>query len=158
MEEHNGYRPNVAAIVLSSDYERTRHFVIARRTGIRRGWQFPQGGIDADETPREALLRELREEIGTDAVTILAEYPEWIQYDFPLGKKGGKLYPFKGQRQRYFLVQLQDDTLIDVQAHATPEFDEHMLVTQEELFRRVAYFKRPAYRRVIHYFTQKGFL
>jgi len=158
MEEPNGYRPNVAAIILSSDYERTRRFVIARRTGIRRGWQFPQGGIDAGETPQEALLRELKEEIGTDDVTILAEYPEWIQYDFPLAKRTSKLYPFKGQRQRYFLVQLRDDALIDVQAHPTPEFDEHMLVTHEELFRRVAYFKRPAYRKVIHYFKQKGYL
>jgi putative (di)nucleoside polyphosphate hydrolase len=158
MEEHNDYRPNVAAIVLSSDYERTQRFVIARRTGMRRGWQFPQGGIDADETPQEALLRELREEIGTDEVEILGEYPEWIQYDFPAAKRGEKLYPFKGQRQRYFLVRLRDNERIDLFAHPTPEFDAYKLVTVHELFRRVAYFKRPTYRRVIEYFRQKGYL
>jgi putative (di)nucleoside polyphosphate hydrolase len=158
MEEHSDYRPNVAAIVLSSDYEHTQQFVIARRTGMRRGWQFPQGGIDADETPQEALLRELREEIGTDEVDILGEYPKWIQYDFPPPKSSEKLYPFKGQRQRYFLVRLRNNDWIDLFAYPTPEFDAYKLVTDRELFRRVAYFKRPAYRRVIEYFRKKGYL
>jgi putative (di)nucleoside polyphosphate hydrolase len=155
MQKYTGYRPNVAAIVLSSDYDQTGHFIIARRTGMRRGWQFPQGGIDTDETPREALLRELHEEIGTRDVEILGEYPEWIQYDFP-NTKTEKVYPFKGQRQRYFLVRLRVTAKIDLQAHATPEFDEYKRVTSEELFRRVAYFKRPSYRKVIHYFKNKG--
>ena len=46
-------------------------------------WQFPQGGIDADESPESTLMRELEEEIGTSKIEILAEYPEWISYDFP---------------------------------------------------------------------------
>jgi putative (di)nucleoside polyphosphate hydrolase len=41
-------------------------------------WQMPQGGIDADETPRQAALRELREEIGTDRADIVAEEPELV--------------------------------------------------------------------------------
>ena len=155
MNEYTGYRPNVAAIVLSSDYDKTQHFVIARRTGMRRGWQFPQGGIDAHEMPKEALLRELREEIGTDEVAILGEYPEWIQYDFPQ-IKGVKKYPYKGQRQRYFLVRLSEDAVIDLAAHVVPEFEEYRLVTYHELFRRVTFFKRPSYRKVIQYFRRKG--
>ncbi len=155
MQEYTGYRPNVAAIILSSDYDQTGQFVIARRTGMRRGWQFPQGGIDADETPREALLRELLEEIGTNDVEILGEYPEWIQYDFPK-TNSTKMYPFKGQRQRYFLVRLRPGAKVDLFAHETPEFEEYKLVTADELFRRVTFFKRPSYRKVIHYFRQKG--
>ncbi len=50
MEANNNYRPNVAAIVLSSDYPLKRQFMIARRKGVRQGWQFPQGGIDKGET------------------------------------------------------------------------------------------------------------
>ncbi len=153
--KYTGYRPNVAAIILASDYEESRHFIIARRTGVRRGWQFPQGGIDPDETPREALLRELLEEIGTNDVDILGEYPEWIQYDFPKAKTT-KVYPFKGQRQRYFLVQLRETATLDLAAFSVPEFDEYRRVTFEELFKRVSFFKRPSYRRVIHYFREKG--
>ncbi len=157
MQEYTGYRPNVAAIILSSDYDQTQEFVIARRTGMRRGWQFPQGGIDADETPREALLRELREEIGTDDVDVLGEYPEWIRYDFP-EPKTSKVYPFKGQSQRYFLVRLKPGAALDLQAYAVPEFEEYRRVTMDELFKKVTYFKRPSYRRVIEYFRKEGLL
>jgi putative (di)nucleoside polyphosphate hydrolase len=155
MQEYTGYRPNVAAIVLSSDYEQTMEFLIARRTGMKRGWQFPQGGIDAGESPRETLLRELREEIGTDEVDILGEYPEWIQYDFPKAKPT-KVYPYKGQRQRYFLVKLKKGAKVDLKRHSTPEFDEYMLVTMDKLFKKASYFKRPTYRKVINYFKSKG--
>jgi putative (di)nucleoside polyphosphate hydrolase len=155
MQEYTGYRPNVAAIILSSDYDQTGYFVIARRTGVRRGWQFPQGGIDDGETPREALLRELLEEIGTNDVEILGEYPEWIQYDFP-DTKSTKVYPFRGQRQRYFLVRLNPSANVNLLTEETPEFEECKRVTSEELFKRVTYFKRPSYRRVINYFKNKG--
>ena len=46
-------------------------------------WQFPQGGIDEGESPKQALKRELKEEIGTDKFDFLEEYPEWLSYDFP---------------------------------------------------------------------------
>jgi len=157
MQEFTGYRPNVAAIILSSDYDQTGHFVIARRTGMRRGWQFPQGGIDDGESPQEALMRELLEEIGTNDVEILGEYPEWIQYDFP-NAKTSKVYPFKGQRQRYFLVRLHPTAVVDLYTYKTPEFEEYKRVTSDELFKRVSYFKRPSYRRVIKYFRKKGHL
>ncbi len=157
MQEYTAYRPNVAAIILSSDYDLTREFVIARRTGMRRGWQFPQGGIDTDETPREALFRELREEIGTDDVKVLGEYPEWIRYDFP-ETRSSKIYPFKGQSQRYFLVQLNPGATLNLHTYAVPEFEEYRRVTIDELFKRVAYFKRPSYRRVIDYFQKEGLL
>ncbi len=49
-------------------------------------WQFPQGGIDEGESSEEALFRELKEEIGTKKVEIIAEYPEWIAYDFPAAR------------------------------------------------------------------------
>ncbi len=157
MQEYTGYRPNVAAIVLSSDYDQTGQFLIARRTGMRRGWQFPQGGIDEGETPEQALLRELREEIGTDEVDILGEYPEWIKYDFPK-TTATKVYPFRGQRQRYFLVRLISNETVDLFAHSTPEFEEFRLVTIDQLFKKVSYFKRPSYKKVIEYFSSKGIL
>jgi len=158
MEEFQEYRPNVAAIVLSPDYPEKCEFMIARRKGMRKGWQFPQGGIDPDESPEEALRRELREEIGTDDVEIIAEYPEWISYDFPKSSRTKRRYPFKGQRQRYFLVRLNEDAVIDLNAYEVPEFEEYKFVEMDELFRRITFFKRRVYRQVINYFIKEGLL
>jgi len=157
MQKYMDYRPNVAAIVLSSAYPKKCEFMLSRRSGMKRGWQFPQGGIDKGESTVEALMRELQEEIGTNDVEILAEYPEWITYDFPQTSKN-KLYPYKGQTQRYFLVRLKEDARIDLFSHEIPEFDEYRFVGLEELFKRATFLKRRAYRRVIKYFKKEGML
>ena len=46
-------------------------------------WQMPQGGIDADEEPQQAALRELVEETGIRSVALIAESPNWYAYDLP---------------------------------------------------------------------------
>ena len=156
-EEKIGYRPNVAAVILSRDFPQEKRFFLAKRKGIRRAWQFPQGGINDNETPQEALLRELREEIGTDAVEILAEFPEWISYDFP-NNKSDKIYPYKGQNQKYFLVKLKEEAVINLELDETPEFEDYTFVTEEELFKKALFMKRRAYRRVIDFFKKEGFI
>jgi len=157
MRNYTDYRPNVAAIILSSEYPKKCEFMISRRNGMKRGWQFPQGGIDEGESNIEALMRELKEEIGTNEVEILGEYPEWITYDFPQSSKS-KLYPYKGQTQKYFLVRLREGAKIDLFAHEIPEFEEYRFVGMNELFKRATFLKRRAYRRVIDYFKKEGIL
>ncbi len=157
MRNRKDYRPNVAAIVLSSDYPEKCEFLLFRRRGQKKSWQFPQGGIDEGETKIEALLRELGEEIGTSDVEILGEYPDWISYDFP-SVASGKRYPFKGQSQKYFLVRLKDNNKVDLSAFREPEFDDYRCVTREALFKKAAFLKRKAYKKVIDYFTKKGLL
>jgi len=151
------YRPNVAAVILSSKYPDRCEFFIAHRSDIRNAWQFPQGGIDEGESPQDALYRELLEEIGCNDVEILGEFPEWITYDFPTKAKG-KRYPFDGQTQKYFLVRLKDESKIDLEAFDIPEFTEYEFVAYEELFGKVTYFKRKVYRRVINYFIKEGLI
>ncbi len=148
----------MAAIVLSSDYPNCHKFLIARRKGMRKGWQFPQGGIDKGETPKVALFRELREEIGTDDVEIITEYPEWISYDFPKSSQTSRRYPFRGQRQKYFLVKLNEGAKIDLNTFEVPEFEEYKYVELDDLFRQITFLKRRVYRQVIDYFVKKGFL
>jgi len=158
MERDKNYRPNVAAIVLSSNYPEKCEFLIAKRKGMRRGWQFPQGGIDEGETVQEALFRELKEEIGTDKIDIIAEYPDWISYDFPKNSKNSRLYPYRGQRQKYFLVRLQEGAKIDLNTFELPEFEEYKFVGLDELFSKITFFKRKIYRQVINYFIKEGLL
>lgn len=156
MQSKKSYRPNVAAIVLSSNYPSKCEFFIAQRSDIKGAWQFPQGGIDQGETPLEALFRELKEEIGTDEVEIIAECPTWIKYDFP-SNVSKKLYPFDGQKQKYFLVRLKNDSNINIQTDI-PEFDKYEFVGYGELFERVTHFKKQVYRQVVDYFRKEGYL
>ena len=157
MSKRKDYRPNVAAVVLSSDFSENGLFFLAKRKGIRRAWQFPQGGIDEGESPEEALMRELMEEIGTNEVEIIAQFPEWISYDFPNNKsKCDKKYPYKGQNQKYFLVKLKEDAVIDLNHDDLPEFEDFVYVSESELFKKALYMKRRAYKRVIEYFKKEG--
>ena len=90
-----------------------KEIFIAQRNDLNGVWQFPQGGIDNGEEVQEALFREMEEEIGTSKAKIVAEYPEWISYDFP-SKIAKKMKPYKGQTQRYFLVKLKKKAKIDI--------------------------------------------
>ena len=64
----DGYRPNVGIVLMHPDGR-----VFWARRVHRDGWQFPQGGMNTDETPLEAMYRELREETGLlpDHVAVL---------------------------------------------------------------------------------------
>lgn len=150
------YRPNVAAIILSPHYPKKCEFFLGERSDVRGAWQFPQGGIDEGENPQEALFRELLEEIGTDEVEILAQYPQWINYDFPEDVRT-KMQPFDGQTQRYFLLRLKPNAKINLHT-AHPEFVSYQFVEIAEVFRRVKSFKRDVYSKVLNYFKTQGYL
>lgn len=150
------YRPNVAMIIVSNDYPNKKEIFIAQRSDIEGIWQFPQGGIDEGEEVKEALFRELEEEIGTRDVEIVAEYPEWISYDFP-PKIAKKMAPYKGQTQRYFLVKLAEGAKIDLETKH-PEFDKYKFVPVEKVLDFTAHFKKPVYETVLNYFKKEGLL
>jgi len=149
------YRPNVAAVILSPKYPEKVEVLVAKRNDID-AWQFPQGGIDEEESPKEALFRELKEEIGTDKIEIIAQMPEWLSYDFPkiIAKK---MYPYDGQKQKYFLVRLKKEAKINLKTEI-PEFDDYKFVKLGDIFKYVKSFKRPVYKKVIEYFKRNGYL
>ena len=156
MSKNKQYRPNVAMIILSPEYPDKKEIFIAQRNDIKGIWQFPQGGIDEGEEVQEALFRELEEEIGTRDVEIIAEYPEWISYDFP-DKIAKKMKPYAGQKQRYFLVKLARDAKIDIDTKH-PEFDEYKFVDVDKVLDFTAHFKKPVYETVLDYFKKEGLL
>lgn len=127
-------------------------FAGQRRDSTAPAWQMPQGGIDPGETPREAALRELREEIGVgpELVEVLAETPDWITYDLP-GELLGKVWKgrWRGQRQRWFLMRFlgrDEDIRLDT---PHPEFSAWRWMRADELLAAIVPFKRAAYEQVI---------
>jgi len=156
MSIKTSYRPNVAMIIVSSSYPQKKEVFIAQRNDLLDIWQFPQGGIDQGEEVKEALFREMEEEIGTADAEIVAEYPEWISYDFP-AKIAEKMKPYKGQTQRYFLMKLNDESKINL-ATEHPEFIDHKFVAVDEVLNQTAHFKKPVYETVLNYFKNEGLL
>jgi len=156
MNKEDNYRPNVAMIIVSSNYPKTKEIFIAQRNDLNDIWQFPQGGIDQGEEVKEALFREMEEEIGTADAEIIAEYPEWISYDFP-PKIAKKMQPYKGQTQRYFLMKINDESKINL-ATKHPEFNKYKFVDADEVLEYTAHFKKPVYETVLEYFKKEGVL
>ncbi len=156
MSKENLYRPNVAMIIVSNNYPDKKEIFIAQRNDLHDIWQFPQGGIDSGEDIEEALFRELEEEIGTSKVKIIAEYPEWISYDFP-EKIAKSMKPFKGQTQRYFLLKLKKSAVINIDTKH-PEFMSYKFVSLDEVLNLTAHFKKHVYQTVLEYFKKEGYL
>lgn len=143
-----GYRKNVAAVVLNS----AGLILACERSDLDGAWQFPQGGIDKGETPGEALLRELQEEIGTSDVEILTQLQHPLRYDFPPELDDR---PHRGQEQTYFLVRLNPSAKINLTAHDHPEFKRTEWVTAAEFLRRLTGFKSPVYSAALREFQRQ---
>ncbi len=139
------YRPNAGAVL----FNRAGRVLVARRAReAAGGWQLPQGGIDAGEDPRAAVLRELAEEIGTDRVRIIGEHPEWLSYELPPEVVGIALGGrYRGQRQRWFALRFlgeDGDIRLDRDPHH-PEFDAWRWVALAEIPALAVGFKRAIY-------------
>ena len=141
------YRPCVGAMLLN---RQGSVFVGRRIDQTAESWQMPQGGIDPGEAPEIAVLRELKEEIGTNNAEILAVHPDWITYDLPphlLGRVWKGRY--RGQSQKWFALRfLGEESEIDLSAHH-PEFDAWRWVEIDDLTRFVVPFKRDVYQQII---------
>ncbi|WP_431304511.1 RNA pyrophosphohydrolase [Sediminicoccus sp. BL-A-41-H5] len=146
------YRPNVGAVLFNA----AGLILVARRAdmpnaeGSPGGWQLPQGGMDEGEDPAVAVFRELEEEIGTAKAEILAEHPDWLNYDLPpelIGKALGGRY--RGQTQKWFALRFlgaDSDIRLDLDPH--PEFDAWRWARLAELPGMAVPFKRAIYERL----------
>ena len=146
------FRPNVVAVILNQRGDKILMF--HRVDGQRKGWQFPQGGVDAGETEEQAILRELNEEIGTNDVKILKQSSRRTRYQFPKAvikrmQQKNRWRQYCGQEQRWFLVQLNQgtETLSLSNKGHKQEFDRFKWMRPKLGLRKVVRFKRKAYRK-----------
>ena len=163
MSSDKPYRPNVGIAL----FNRQGRVLIGRRFKddgpeiIQPGleWQMPQGGIDAEEDPRTAVMRELWEETGAVSASYLAE-TDWMTYEFPPydGPSSHRLAKFRGQRQKWFALRFTgDEREIDPltpRNNQPTEFDDWRWEHLDRVADLVVPFRREIYRTVATVFAK----
>lgn len=145
------FRAGVVAVV-----RRENGLVLTlERVDTPGAWQFPQGGVDVDESPTEAAWRELGEETGLDerSVRLVSSLHDWITYEWPdeirSRQKPGRL----GQAQRWFLFgvdpRLDERTFADRIRPDGREFSSWRWMDPARLVDEVVEWRRTAYGRAL---------
>jgi len=148
MIDSEGFRANVG-IILTNDQGQV---FWARRIGMD-AWQFPQGGIKKNESPKTAMYRELREEIGLEPehVELINSTDDWLRYWLPkryIRQNKGPLCI--GQKQIWYLLKLTaDETYLDLSYTSEPEFDSWKWVDFWRPVEEVISFKRQVYQQAL---------
>ena len=146
--DREGFRANVG-IILCNDEGR---LLWARRVG-QQSWQFPQGGIEPNESAEEALYRELKEEVGLEPedVELVGQTKGWLRYRLPKRFIRYRSQPLcVGQKQRWFMLRLiggEDRVQLDLSSR--PEFDEWRWVEYWKPLDEIIFFKRRVYERAL---------
>jgi putative (di)nucleoside polyphosphate hydrolase len=163
MADMKPYRPNVGIALFNASGQ----VLIGRRFRddgpeiILPGyeWQMPQGGIDAEENPRDAVMRELWEETGVANADYVGE-TDWLTYEFPPfnGPSSHRLAKFRGQRQKWFALRFTgtDDEIdpLTPRNDQPPEFDQWRWERLDRVADLVVPFRREVYRTVAQRFAK----
>jgi len=143
-----GYRANVGIVLTNGDGQ----VLWARRLG-QNAWQFTQGGIRRNETPEEAVYRELNEEVGlcSDDVRIIGCTRQWLRYRLPKRMIRYHKKPVCiGQKQRWFLLRLTgSENAVCLDRSDTPEFDDWRWVDYWHPLKEIVFFKRRVYEEAL---------
>ncbi len=153
MIDDDGFRHGIGIILVNAK----RQVFLAKRVG-KLAWQFPQGGMQENETPEEAMFRELKEEVGLNVedVKILSVTRRWMRYRLPKRLVRRHSTPICiGQKQKWFLLQLvTNDSQVNLSATDSPEFDSWAWVSYWYPLTQVVAFKRRVYSLVMKEFAR----
>lgn len=154
MIDSKGFRLNVGIIICNNNNQ----LVLCRRFGKPQAWQFPQGGIDTGESAKQAMFRELVEELGLQPsdVDYVAESKGWYRYVLPKAYRRYRSKPLCiGQKQKWFLLRLMSkDEAIRLDGHEhEQEFDQWRWVDYWQPVDSVIEFKRHVYQAVLDEFA-----
>ena len=148
MIDSKGYRPNVGIILCNDDGQ----LFWAKRMKAN-AWQFPQGGVNENETPEAAMYRELREETGLKAehVRLIGRTRYWLRYDLPERYIRKDSLPLCiGQKQIWYILHLTgNESNVRFDCTNKPEFDNWRWVEYWEPLKDVVYFKRWVYQKAM---------
>ena len=145
------YRKCVGMMILNNNNE----ILVGKRMDHPSGfWQMPQGGIDKNEIPEEAVWREMMEEIGTNNAKMIKISSQWINYEIPRetlqtlpwGKK------YIGQTQKWFAFRFTGENIDINVGTENPEFSEWKWAKYESLVDNIVPFKRKVYAKIIEEF------
>ena len=138
-------------MILNKDKE----ILVGRRLDHPSGfWQMPQGGIDDNEKPEDAVWREMMEEIGTNKAELIKVSNQWVRYEIPAetlktlpwGKK------YIGQTQKWFAFQfVGEDSDINVGTD-DPEFSEWKWTKIDSIVDNIVPFKKDVYSTILKEF------
>lgn len=136
------YRPCVVGVFIDSE----GRLLVGERSDYSGYFQFPQGGIDKDETPEQAMRREMCEEIGVTKFSVIKAPQDWLTYEFPPGATMSVAQHFRGQIQRWYLLRLEAGHHPNLALASDKEFSSVAWRTREEVEASVIYWKKSVYR------------
>ena len=147
---NNVFRAGVGAVLINQKGE-----VLAfERINIKDAWQFPQGGLEIDEKPLDAVYRELTEEtsILPQHLKLIDTYPEWLAYELDHDKQS--LRTGRGQVQKWFLFEfIGEEKDINIKTQE-PEFRSYTWMTMDKLIEKTISFRKPIYSKLKKYWKQ----
>ena len=148
MIDIDGYRANVGIVIVNNE----KKVLWAKRLN-EEAWQFPQGGINNNESIEEAMYRELKEEVGLNPnhILIIARTKGWLRYDVPKNWiRNNSQKKYKGQKQVWFLLKfVGEDTDIFLKNTSKPEFDSWEWVNFWTPIEEVVDFKKDVYTKAL---------
>lgn len=151
--DKEGFRHGIGIIIVND----RRQVFLAKRVG-KNAWQFPQGGIIDDETPEQAMFRELQEEVGLNEndVTLVASTRRWLRYRLPKKLVRYHSKPICiGQKQKWFLLRLKNKNVqFNLSVTDSPEFDSWAWVSYWYPLKQVISFKKRVYGLVLKEFAR----
>lgn len=145
------YRKNVGIVVVNNQ---GKVLMCARADQANLNWQFPQGGLEKEETAETAALRELYEETGITSVKLLDKMPDSVRYEFPKNNKNFTFAPYIGQEQQWVFLKftgLDSEINLCINPLAV-EFKAFEWVDMTEAPKRIIAFKKHVYQKVSDYF------
>lgn len=146
------FRLNAGIVV----FDHSHRVLVCERSDIRGSWQFPQGGIEAGESPEQAAKRELYEETSIKSAVCIKTLTDPARYHFPpkviqsMQKKG---YQNAGQDIYWSLFFFSgDEKEINLKTE-TPEFCRYKWVKMHEVLDLIVDFKKEAYAVAVKEFS-----